>query len=36
MTSGDPYLQENALTALESAGLFRTGGLIKEKVMNLP
>ena len=36
MTSSDPYLQENALTALESAGLFRTGGLIKEKVMCLP
>jgi hypothetical protein len=28
-------LQENALVALESAGLFRTGGLVKEKVMGL-
>jgi hypothetical protein len=32
----DPYLQENALAALESAGLFKTGGLNKEKVMNVP
>ncbi|KAM0851888.1 hypothetical protein ACQ4PT_052129 [Festuca glaucescens] len=29
----DDKSEENALTALESAGLFRTGGLIKEKVL---
>ncbi|CAM0902436.1 unnamed protein product [Alopecurus aequalis] len=29
----DDKSEDNALTALESAGLFRTGGLIKEKVL---
>ncbi|KAL6844166.1 hypothetical protein ACP4OV_025839 [Aristida adscensionis] len=29
----DDKSEENALTALESAGLFRTGGLMKEKVL---
>uniref|UniRef100_A0ACD5WRB7 Uncharacterized protein n=1 Tax=Avena sativa TaxID=4498 RepID=A0ACD5WRB7_AVESA len=29
----DDKSEENALTALENAGLFKTGGLIKEKVL---